>query len=56
LTWTTLQPAPGERAVPGEQGGHVQQEPHDGALPVDPGHVRTRQHYELMLEDQRDEQ
>lgn len=29
---------------------------HDQAeheLPVDPGHVRTRQHYEAMLEEQR---
>ncbi|WP_162995697.1 hypothetical protein [Janthinobacterium agaricidamnosum] len=53
MTWSTTQPAPGASAALGEQGGHAQQEPHDGALPVDPGHVRTRQHYEAMLEEQR---
>jgi len=53
LTWSTTQPAPATSAAPGEQGGHSQQESHDGALPVDPGHVRTRQHYEAMLEELR---
>ncbi|WP_290602344.1 hypothetical protein [Janthinobacterium sp.] len=53
MTWTTLRPAPGASTTQGEQGGDAQQDPHDGALPVDPGHVRTRQHYEAMLEEQR---
>ena len=35
-----------------EQGAQ-QQEHHERELPVDPGHVRTRQHYEAMLEEQR---
>ena len=46
-----MQPEGGASAAPSEQGGHARQEPHDGALPVDPGHVRTRQHYEAMLRE-----
>jgi len=51
LTWAALKPEPGASPAPGEQGGHAHQEPRDGALPVDPGHVRTRQHYEAMLQE-----
>lgn len=39
-------PAQAEQAA--QQQEHVERE-----LPVDPGHVRTRQHYEAMLEEQR---
>ncbi|WP_289887104.1 hypothetical protein [Janthinobacterium sp. SUN118] len=53
MTWVVLQPEAGASAARAEEGGHAQQEPNDGALPVDPGHVRTRQHYETMLEELR---
>ena len=50
----TMQPEGGTPAQ-AEQGAqqheHVERE-----LPVDPGHVRTRQHYEAMLEEQRSRQ
>lgn len=50
MTWSTTQPVPGASAPQDEQGaqqqGHVERE-----LPVDPGHVRTRQHYEAMLQE-----
>ncbi|MDO8039469.1 hypothetical protein [Janthinobacterium sp. SUN137] len=52
MTWAALRPELGPSAAPGEQGGHAQQEPNDDTLPVDPGHIRTRQHYEAMLKDQ----
>ncbi|WP_217494269.1 hypothetical protein [Janthinobacterium sp. MP5059B] len=51
MTWTTLQPEAGASAARAEEGNHAQQEPIDGALPVDPGHVRTRQHHESMLRE-----
>ncbi|MGK5049493.1 hypothetical protein ACQ4WP_26895 [Janthinobacterium sp. GB4P2] len=49
MTWATMQP---EGGVPtqAEQGAqhqeHVERE-----MPVDPGHVRTHQHYEAMLQE-----
>ena len=50
MTWSTAKPESGASAVLGEEGaqqqGHVERE-----LPVDPGHVRTRQHYEAMLQE-----
>lgn len=50
MTWSTAQAEAGSSAVLGEedgrQQGHVERE-----LPVDPGHVRTRQHYEAMLQE-----
>ena len=50
MTWATTQPVPGASSALGEEGaeqqGHVERE-----LPVDPGHVRTRQHYEVMLQE-----
>lgn len=50
MTWSTAKPESGASAVLGEEGGqqpvHVERE-----LPVDPCHVRTRQHYEAMLQE-----
>ena len=53
MTWATLQLEAGASVARAEEGGHAQQEPNDGVLAVDPGHVRTRQHYEAMLEELR---
>ena len=52
MTWATLQPELHARQAQDEEGASVQQEV-DRPLEVDPGHVRTRQHYEEMLEEQR---
>ena len=50
MTRSTTQPESGASAAPGEEGAH--QQAHDEReLPVDPGHVRTRQHYEAMLQE-----
>ena len=38
--------APAQAELGVQQQGHVERE-----LPVDPGHVRTRQHYEAMLQE-----
>ena len=49
MTWTTLLPeggAPAQAEEGAQQQGHAERE-----LPVDPGHVRTRQHYEAMLQE-----
>ncbi|MGK5071018.1 hypothetical protein [Janthinobacterium sp. RT4P48] len=49
MTWSTMQPesgAPAQAEQGAQQQGHVERE-----LPVDPGHVRTRQHYEAMLQE-----
>lgn len=46
-----MQPEGGPPAQ-AEQGAQ-QHDPVEGELPVDPGHVRTRQHYEAMLEELR---
>ncbi|MGK5003698.1 hypothetical protein [Janthinobacterium sp. LB2P70] len=40
----------GASAAQAEQGAQ-QQEHGERELPVDPGHVRTRQHYEAMLQE-----
>ena len=41
-----------EGAVPAQvEQGAQQQEHRERELPVDPGHVRTRQHYEAMLQE-----
>ncbi|WP_158301315.1 hypothetical protein [Janthinobacterium sp. BJB426] len=50
MTWSTTQPESGTSAVLGEEGGQ-QQVLIEHELPVDPGHVRTRQHYEAMLQE-----
>ena len=50
-----MQPESGSAVAQDEQGAQL----HDQAeheLPVDPGHVRTRQHYEAMLQELRDGQ
>lgn len=50
MTWATLQP---EGDTPAQAGQGAQQQEHvERELSVDPGHVRTRQHYEAMLEEQ----
>lgn len=50
MTWSTAQPEAGTGAAQAEQG--VQQQEHgERELPVDPGHVRTRKHYEAMLQE-----
>ena len=38
--------APAQAEQGAQHQGHVEHE-----LPVDPGHVRTRQHYEAMLQE-----
>jgi hypothetical protein len=49
LTWATLQL---EGGTPVQAGQGAQQQEHvERELPVDPGHVRTRQHYEAMLQE-----
>ena len=50
MTWSTAQPESGASAAQAEQGAQ-QQEHAERELPVDPGHVRTRQHYEAMLQE-----
>ncbi len=49
LTWATLQQEGGAPAQ-AEQGAQLQEQA-ERELPVDPGHVRTRQHYEAMLQE-----
>ena len=49
MTWKTTQPEGGALAQ-AEQGA-LQQDQVERELPVDPGHVRTRQHYEAMLQE-----
>ncbi|MGX9698139.1 hypothetical protein ACWYXK_14225 [Janthinobacterium lividum] len=49
MTWTTMRQESGASAQ-AEQGAQ-QQEHVERELPVDPGHVRTRQHYEAMLQE-----
>lgn len=51
MTWKTMQPESGAGAAK-EEGAQVQDQA-ERELPVDPGHVRTRQHYEAMLQEQR---
>lgn len=49
MTWTTMQP---EGAAPAQAEQGAQQQEHvERELAVDPGHVRTRQHYEAMLQE-----
>ena len=50
MTWTTTQPEGGASAAQADQGAQ-QQEHVELELSVDPGHVRTRQHYEAMLQE-----
>lgn len=49
MTWATLQPEGGAPAQ-AEQGAQLQEQA-ERELPVDPGHVRTRRHYEAMLQE-----
>ena len=49
MTWATLQPEGGPPLQAGQ--GTQQQEHVERELPVDPCHVRTRQHYEAMLQE-----
>lgn len=51
MTWKTLQPESGAPAA-AEQGAQ-QHDLSDIEVPVDPGHVRTREHYEAMLAELR---
>ena len=51
MTWKTLQP---EGEAPANAGqGAQQRDQVEHELPVDPGHVRTREHYESMLAELR---
>ena len=45
-----MQPEGGASAAQAEQGAQLQGHA-ECELPVDPGHVRTRQHYEAMLQE-----
>ncbi|NHQ93336.1 hypothetical protein [Janthinobacterium lividum] len=49
MTLATLQPEGGAPTYVRQ--GDQQHEHVENELPVDPGHVRTRQHYEAMLQE-----
>lgn len=51
MTWKTLQPEGGAPAPAGQ--GAQQRDLGEHEVPIDPGHVRTREHYEAMLAELR---